>query len=187
MTPLSLPLQLPLTPSLPSPWPQPTLPLTSSAQRPPPGRLASALECPVPARPWCPMGEDRGAEVGVCAGVIPVGSMSQREAGGGVAELDLPELLPQPVSLWEYRGCKRLLLVRPVLLSLSARPVLLSLSAPPASCPPHATLCLALTSSLSRHPEIASFLLRSDTGLCSSSKCCLGLLWAFQVQAKKQR
>lgn len=116
--------------------------------------------------------------MGVCAGVIPVGSMSQREAAGGVAELDLPELLPQPGSLWEYRGCKRLLLVRPVALSLPA---------PPTSCPPHASLCLVLTSSFSRHPEMVSFLLKSTTGLSSSRKCCLGLLWAFQVQAKKQR
>lgn len=110
-------------------------------------------------------------------GVVPVGSMNQREAGGAMEELDLPELLPQPVSVWEYRGCEHQFLVRPMLLSLPA---------PPASSPARASLCQALTSSPSRCPEMASLLIRGNTGLCSSSKHCQGLPCALQVQAKKQ-
>lgn len=178
MTPLSLTLQLLLAPSLPLPRPQPTSSLTLS------GAVASHLaillqplypQClPVTGALWGKTKERRWEDV---LGVVPVGSMNQREAGGAMEELDLPELLPQPVSVWEYRGCEHQFLVRPMLLSLPA---------PPASSPARASLCQALTSSPSRCPEMASLLIRGNTGLCSSSKHCQGLPCALQVQAKKQ-
>ena len=97
-------------------------------------------------------------------GVVPVGPMNQREVGGEVEELDVPEFLPQPVSVWEYRGCERQFL---------GKPTFLRLPAPPASFPPRVNFCQALTSAPSQCPEMAPFLIRSDTGLCSSEGCCV--------------
>lgn len=156
-TPLSLILQLLLAPSLLSPQPKPVPSLTSSVAVA--CHLAVLLHLCFPSAfqvigaPRERMKERGGERV---LRVVPVGSMNQREAGGAMEELDLlPELLPQPVSLWEYRGCECRFLVRPVPLALPATP---------ASFPACASLHQALTSSPSRRPGTASFLIRQTLG-----------------------